>query len=41
LTFGAGLRYGFLQLDLAYYVPFQNQDPMANTIKFALGIYFK
>jgi hypothetical protein len=40
LTFGAGLRYGFMALDLAYYASFTNNDPMANTLKFTLGFYF-
>jgi hypothetical protein len=39
MSFGAGLKYNFLQLDIAYYVPFTNNDPMANTVKFSLAMY--
>ncbi|GHU97156.1 hypothetical protein FACS1894156_8720 [Bacteroidia bacterium] len=41
LTFGAGVRYNFIALDLAYYYTFTNNDPMKNTIKLSLGFYFK
>lgn len=40
MTFGAGLKYNMLQLDIAYYVPFTSQDPMANTVKLSLAMYF-
>jgi hypothetical protein len=40
LTFGAGLRYSFLGIDLAYYFPFTNNDPMANTIKISVLFNF-
>jgi hypothetical protein len=39
LTFGAGLKYNFMQLDIAYYVPFTNNDPMGNTVKLSLAMY--
>ncbi|GHT10898.1 hypothetical protein AGMMS4956_03080 [Bacteroidia bacterium] len=41
LTFGAGVRYSFMTLDLAYYYTFTNNDPMKNTLKLSLGFYFK
>jgi hypothetical protein len=36
LTFGAGLKYSFLGLDVAYYFPFTANDPLANTIRISL-----
>ncbi|MGL4956035.1 MAG: type IX secretion system outer membrane channel protein PorV [Bacteroidales bacterium] len=38
LTFGAGVRYTFLGLDLSYIYPFTKQDPLANTIRITLSL---
>lgn len=36
LTFGAGLKYSFLGLDVAYYFPFTANDPLSNTLRISL-----
>ncbi|MGL4364499.1 MAG: type IX secretion system outer membrane channel protein PorV [Bacteroidales bacterium] len=38
LTFGAGVKYSFLGLDLSYIFPFTKQDPLANTIRITLSV---
>ena len=38
LTFGAGLRYDAYQLDFSYIDTFNQDSPLANTLRFTLGI---
>lgn len=40
-TLGAGLRYQLLTLDFAYLVPQEQQHPLAETLRFTLGINFE
>lgn len=41
VTVGAGARYKFLSLDLAYLIPFDGQNsPLANTFRFTLAANF-
>lgn len=39
-TLGAGLRYQLIQMDFAYLVPQEQQHPLAETLRFTLGINF-
>ncbi|MDR2937660.1 MAG: type IX secretion system outer membrane channel protein PorV [Prevotellaceae bacterium] len=36
LTFGAGIKYTFLTLDLSYLYPFTTNDPLSNTLRVSL-----
>ncbi|MBX7204509.1 MAG: type IX secretion system outer membrane channel protein PorV [Bacteroidia bacterium] len=36
MTFGAGLRYKVFGLDVAYLVPFQQRNPLENTLRFTM-----
>lgn len=38
LTFGAGLRYDAYQFDFSYINTFEENHPLANTLRFSLGI---
>ncbi|MBS1904284.1 MAG: type IX secretion system outer membrane channel protein PorV [Bacteroidetes bacterium] len=38
LTFGAGLRYDVYQFDFSYINTFEQNHPLANTLRFSLGI---
>jgi hypothetical protein len=38
MTFGAGLRYDIYQFDFSYIDTFQENHPLANTLRFTLGI---
>ena len=40
LTFGAGLRYDAYQLDFSYIDTFDQNSPLANTLRFTLGIFW-
>jgi Type IX secretion system protein PorV len=40
LTFGAGLRYDSYQFDFSYIDTFAQDNPLANTLRFTLGIKF-
>jgi hypothetical protein len=37
LTFGAGIKYSVIGLDLSYLYAFTNQDPLSNTLRVALS----
>jgi hypothetical protein len=41
LTFGAGMRYSFLSIDVSYYYPFTNNDPLTNSIKLSVLFNFE
>jgi hypothetical protein len=38
LTFGAGLRYDSYVFDFSYISTFEENHPLANTLRFSLGI---
>lgn len=40
-TLGAGLRYQLFSLDFAYLVPQEQQHPLAETLRFTLGVSFE
>jgi len=40
-TLGAGLRYNVFGLDFSYLIPFQQNHPLANTLRFSLLINFE
>ncbi|MBC6111324.1 type IX secretion system outer membrane channel protein PorV [Pedobacter fastidiosus] len=40
LTLGAGFRYNLFNIDFAYLAASQRQSPLANTLRFTLGINF-
>lgn len=40
ITLGVGLRYQILAFDFAYLVPQQQQHPLAETLRFTLGVNF-
>ena len=40
VTFGAGLRYNVFGLDFSYLVPIQQNNPLANTLRFSLILNF-
>jgi hypothetical protein len=37
MTFGVGIKYTFLGLDLSYLYPFTTNDPLANTLRISLS----
>jgi hypothetical protein len=39
-TLGAGLRYNVFGLDFSYLIPLQQDNPLANTLRFALLLNF-
>jgi hypothetical protein len=39
-TVGAGLRYSVFGLDLSYLIPFEQQNPLENTLRFTLHFNF-
>jgi hypothetical protein len=39
-TFGIGLKLNVFSLDFAYLVPFAQNSPLANTLRFTLGFDF-
>jgi hypothetical protein len=41
MTFGLGIRYNVLGFDFAYLVPFQQNHPLANTLRFSLLFDFE
>lgn len=40
-TLGAGLKYNVFGLDLSYLIPTDNQNPLANTLRFTLTFNFE
>lgn len=40
ITVGAGLRYSVFGLDLSYLIPFEQQHPLENTLRFTLHFNF-
>lgn len=40
-TLGAGLRYQLFSLDFAYLVPQEQQHPLAETLRFTIGVNFE
>lgn len=40
ITVGAGLRYSAFGLDLSYLIPFEQQNPLENTLRFTLYFTF-
>jgi hypothetical protein len=40
MTVGAGLRYSIFGLDLSYIIPFEQQHPLENTLRFTLYFTF-
>lgn len=40
VTLGAGLRYNVFGLDFSYLIPIQQQNPLANTLRFSLLLNF-
>ena len=40
VTVGAGLRYSVFGLDLSYLIPFEQQNPLENTLRFTLHFNF-
>ena len=40
-TLGAGLRYQLITMDFAYLVPQEQQHPLAETLRFTLGVNFE
>jgi hypothetical protein len=41
VTVGAGLRYSVFGLDLSYLIPFAQQHPLENTLRFTLHFNFE
>jgi len=41
ITFGAGLRYNIFGVDFSYIYTLQNNNPLANTIRFSVLLNFK
>ncbi len=41
VTLGAGLRYNVFGLDFSYLIPIQNDNPLANTLRFSLILNFE
>lgn len=39
-TLGVGLRYQVFSMDFAYLIPQQQQHPLAETLRFTLGVHF-
>ena len=35
-TFGAGLKYNIMQIDMSYIAPVTKNSPLANTLRFSL-----
>jgi len=39
-TLGAGFRYNVLGIDFSYLIPLENNNPLANTLRFSMVINF-
>jgi long-subunit fatty acid transport protein len=41
LTFGAGLRYNIIGVDISYLYAMEEESPLANTLRFSLLLTFR